>query len=78
MTALSLGLRTPPHSIRKLASWTGVPGVVTHSLSALERFWETLENRRGGREGEESKQERWRGKKDNARKERATEKEKKE
>lgn len=38
MIALSLGLRTPPHSIEKRVPQTGVPGVITHSLSALERF----------------------------------------
>ena len=38
MAALSLGWRTPPHSVEKPAPCTGAPRVVTHSLSALERL----------------------------------------
>lgn len=38
MIALLVGLRTPTHSIEKPVPWTGVPGVMTHSLSALERL----------------------------------------
>lgn len=38
MIALSLILRMPPHSIEKPVPWTGVPGVMTHSPSALERL----------------------------------------